>query len=100
MGVYQLTKKAESELAQIYEYSIENFGLAVAAEYLTGLYRTFEYLSDNPRMGRDCRRIRKRLRRHDHASHSVYYRITKSGVLILRVLGQSQDPNLQFRPRI
>jgi len=92
MGAYRLTAKAERELAQIYEYSIVNFGLAKAQAYLANLRVAFAMLAEHPRIGRDCSRLRKGLRRHEHLSHSIFYRKARDGVLIVRVLGQSQEP--------
>jgi len=92
MAAYRLTAKAQSELDHVYEYSIFSFGLAKAQAYLTGLHRAFGLLSEHPRMGRDCSHLRKGLRRHEHVSHSIFYRQTKGGVLIVRVLGPGQDP--------
>jgi plasmid stabilization system protein ParE len=34
MAVYELTRKAENEIERIYDYSIVNFGLIVAHDYL------------------------------------------------------------------
>ncbi len=48
MGNYQLTNKAEHEIEDIYEYSILNFGIQTAQDYLSGLHDCFKLLSDNP----------------------------------------------------
>lgn len=53
MAAYQLTNKAESEIERIYEYSILNFGLRVAQDYVSGLHHCFELLADNPSWGND-----------------------------------------------
>ncbi len=92
MADYQLTEKARQELEGIYEYSILKFGLAKARSYVEGLHACFEILANNPRMGRDYSHVKKDYRRHEYESHSVYYKIIKTGVLITRVLGASQDP--------
>ncbi len=52
MATYQLTNKAESEIEGIYEYSILNFGLRVAQEYMSGLTHCFELLADNHSWGK------------------------------------------------
>ena len=92
MADYQLTKEAPHALEGIYEYSILNFGMSQARSYVEGLHACFEILADNPRMGRNYSHVKKDYRRHEYESHSVYYKITKTGVLITRVLGASQDP--------
>lgn len=37
MAGYRLTAEADVDLSEIYEYSIENFGLAKAQDYLLGI---------------------------------------------------------------
>lgn len=92
MASYRLTNRAETRLAAIYEFSILNWGLPKAREYLAGLHHAFGLLAENPRMGRDMSDLRPRLRRHVHASHVIYYRADRSGALILDILGERQDP--------
>ncbi|MDA0738360.1 MAG: type II toxin-antitoxin system RelE/ParE family toxin [Nitrospirae bacterium] len=92
MPNYQLTKKAQLELEGIYEYSILNFGLDKARIYIQGLHTSFATLADNPKMGRDYYHLKEDYRRYEYERHSVYYKITKTGVLISRILGPGQDP--------
>lgn len=92
MASYRLTSKAGAKLAAIYEYSIVNWGLRTARDYLIGLHNAFELLAQNPRMGRGMGAVRPNLRRHPHGSHVIYYRTDGEGVLILDILGERQDP--------
>lgn len=43
-------------------------------------------------MGRDYSHVKEGYRRHEHERHSLYYKRTKTGVLITRILGPGQDP--------
>ncbi|ETX07386.1 MAG: hypothetical protein ETSY2_11555, partial [Candidatus Entotheonella gemina] len=56
------------------------------------LHGCFGMLADNPRLGRDYSRVKDEARRFEYVSHSVYYQITSYGILVLRILGQNQDP--------
>ena len=96
MAVYQLTNKAESEIESIYEYSILNFGLRVAQDYISGLHHCFELLADNQSWGTDYGFIKSGLLRYECRSHSVYYQPTGNGILIVRVLGGKQNPALHI----
>ena len=96
MAVYQLTNKAESEIESIYEYSILNFGLRVAQDYISGLHHCFELLADNQSWGTDYGFIKSGLLRYEYRSHSVYYQPTGNGILIVRVLGGKQNPTLHI----
>ena len=91
MAGYRLTAEADADLSEIYEYSIENFGLAKAQAYLLGILGAFEILSDNRRLGRDIGHIKEGYRRYEHASHSIYYHLAGDGIRIARVLHASRD---------
>jgi len=92
MADYQLTNSAEAAIDDIYEYSILTCGLKQASEYVQGLHQCFSILADNPRLGRDVSHLKADYRRHQYEQHAVYYKITKTGVLITRILGPGQDP--------
>jgi toxin ParE1/3/4 len=89
---FLLTTEAEADILDIYRYTFENFGEAQADIYHDGLHDCFELLADTPLIGRDYSFLRPGLRRYEHISHSVYYRLTDIGILILRVLHQRMDP--------
>ena len=92
MASYQLTEDAEEDVEGIYEYSILNFGLQQARDYVNGLHRCFGNLADSPRLGRDYSHVKANVLRFEYQSHSVYYTITADGILVLRILGASIDP--------
>lgn len=96
MGNYRLTTQADQEVADIYEYSILNFGLDTAAKYLTGLHERFVLLADHPSWGSDYGHILHGLCRYEYRSHSIYYQLCDRDILIVRVLGNKQDPMRQF----
>ncbi len=96
MAEYALTQNAERDLARIANYTIENFGIEQARRYRDDLFLAFKTLADNPRMGRDFSRVKEGVRRHDHKKHSIYYTLTDTGILILQILHERQDPDLKF----
>lgn len=55
------------------------------------MHETFQMLAEFPDLGRDAGRIRPGYRKIETASHSVFYRKTQDGVLIVRILHQSMD---------
>ncbi len=92
MADYQLTNSAERAIDTIYEYSILTFGLEQAKAYVQGLHACFSTLADSPGLGRDVSEMKAGYRRHVYERHAVYYNITKTGILITRILGPGQDP--------
>jgi len=93
MAGYKLSAKATGDIEAIYEYSILNFGMATADDYIDELFARFDLLAGNPDWGNDYGHIAPSLRRYEHTSHSIYYtRLDAGGILIIRVLGARQDP--------
>ena len=54
MGVYKVSRKVEIDLAKMYEYGIERFGLKQAQTYLLGMHTLFQILANNTTLGRDA----------------------------------------------
>ena len=92
MARYELAAAAEADLAAIADYTIETFGIEQARRYRDGLMTAFQTLAETPRLGRDASHIRRGYRRFEHRSHTIFYRITGTGVRVMRVLHKSMDP--------
>jgi len=91
MGVYKVSRKAEMDLAKMYEYGIETFGLKQAKAYLSGMHTLFQILADNATLGRDASEFILFLKRFSYKSHTIFYLATDIDILIVRVLNQSMD---------
>ena len=91
MAGYRLSKDADADQAEIYEYSILNFGQNTARDYYTGLMGCFDTLCDNPKLGRRRDELRKGARSLLHQQHVIFYRLDQDGIFILRVLHGSRD---------
>lgn len=91
MNFYKLSKAAERDLEQLYRYTILQFGMTQASDYLTELMRTFELLAEFPSMGKSAEWIRPNLRCHSYQSHMIYYRQRANDIFIVRVLHQRMD---------
>lgn len=96
MAGYRLTRRADGDLDGIYEYTIANFGLRQARNYLNGLLRCFEYLGESPAAGSRAERLAPGLRRYPYRSHTVFYMPEDSGVLVVRVLHERMDAPRHF----
>ncbi|MBE8233100.1 MAG: type II toxin-antitoxin system RelE/ParE family toxin [Endozoicomonadaceae bacterium] len=92
MTEYRLLKKAEKDIANIANYTIQKFGIKQAGVYRDGLFRSFEIISDFPLIGSSQHHTKKNIRRHVHEHHSIYYRVDAHGVTIYRILGPGEDP--------
>ena len=81
MAAYRLTPRAADDLAGIHEYTITNFGLERARDYLSGLHRRFGHLAERPALGRSADLLAPELRRYPYRSHVVFYMPENEGVL-------------------
>ena len=58
MAKYQLSRRAATDIDDIADYSIEQFGIKQARRYGQGLETCFQILAENPRQ--KCRAVRTR----------------------------------------
>ncbi len=96
MAVYDLSGKAEIDLAELYEFGIYKFGLSQARKYLYGMHEAFEILAENIDLGRDASEFIAELKRFSFQSHTIFYLHTATGIFILRVLSQRMDYERNF----
>lgn len=92
---YRLTKAAEDDLARLYEWGIDHFGLDAADRYYDDLIRRLEAVADEPMLWQGVDHISPGYRRSVFKAHSIYYQIGADHVLIVRVLGQ-ENPITQL----
>lgn len=91
MACYRLSVSAVEDLRAIARYSVQHFGVPKAKSYGKSFRICFNIIADNPHVGRAYGYIRPGLRRHSHKSHAVFYILQDQGILIVRILHESQD---------
>ncbi len=92
MAEYRLSKRAEKDLAEIADYTIETFGIKQSRRYRDELNTCFQTLADNPMLGRSAAlQLAPELRRYEYQSHVVFYIPEVQDILIVRVLHKSMD---------
>jgi toxin ParE1/3/4 len=90
---FRFSRRAESDLLSIADYTVQKWGKAQAARYLGELEFCCQTLADNPAIGRLCENVRHGLRRHEHGKHVLFYRQERNGILVSRVLHQRMLPD-------
>jgi len=93
MAVYKLSIPARNRLAEIYEYTLLNFGERQADTYLADLNAAFNRLAHSPLMGRKVRAYR----RHDHGQYAIFYMPMDSGIAIAQIFHHSENIDAKFR---
>jgi len=87
--IVRLSRRAQSNIKQIYRYTVENFGETQAELYLGGLDYTFDLLTDNPMMGKA---YSGDVRYYLYKMHRVFYTLQDDDIIILQVRNARQSP--------
>lgn len=96
MGAYKLSAIARNDIAILYEYGIEHFGLIQAQNYVNGLHKLFQKMTNNTSLGRDASEFAKGLLRLSYKSHVIFYQLSNNDLRIVRVLSQRADLEQYF----
>jgi toxin ParE1/3/4 len=93
VAAFRFSRRAESDLLDIGDYTLRTWGEHQAVRYLGELEDCCRMLSENPALGRLCDDVRPGLRRLEHGKHVVFYRQEPDGILVSRILHQSMLPD-------
>ena len=90
---YQISKQAEIDLENIWLYTFEEWSIEQADYYFDLIMNEIEYISENPKSGKDYNEIRKGYFRSRVKSHFIFYRINfkEENIEIIRILHQQMD---------
>jgi toxin ParE1/3/4 len=87
----EFTPRARRDIEEIWEYSVERFGLDNAEAYLRGIQRAAETVLEDPRRGLACDDIRPGYRKFSVGSHVLFFRTSKTRVVVVRILHERMD---------
>lgn len=90
---YKISKEASNDLEKIWLYTFEVWSKEQADHYFNLLMDEIEYLSENPKSGKDYNEIRKGYFRSRVKSHFIFYKINLNNgeIEIIRILHQQMD---------
>lgn len=91
MSSYYLSSKADDDIDDIVDYTLETWGELQTHIYVTELYQFLQNLADNPELGRSATEFTTLLRRYNYKAHTIFYEPTKKGIFVVRILGQVRD---------
>jgi len=97
MAKYKFSIAAEEDLESIVDYTLQNWGIDQANQYLDGLEQRAQSLADNPKTGTSCEDFGVGLRYFPYQSHALYYLKEQHGITIVRVLHESMSPELHLK---
>lgn len=91
MPIFTVSKAASRDIRSIARYTQDRWGKDQRRCYLDGLNQKFELLAERPTLTTERKDFSPPVRIHHHEKHLIVYMTTDNGILIVRVLHQSQD---------
>ena len=88
---WQLYPKAILDPENIYLYGLGEFGLEKTENYIRNIEAAFKNVANTPGISRKCDHIRSKLLAWNVESHVIFFKKTKTGIAIIRVLHKSRD---------
>ena len=95
MAKYRLSSAADQDFEQLFEYGIDNFGIAQAKSYIDGLIIQFQNIAENPLHYQAVDHIRQGYRRSVYEKHAIYYVVSNDCVDVMRIL-RAENLNTAF----
>lgn len=92
MAKYYLTNKAVEDLADIWNYTVENWSENQADNYYQTLLDNCQEIADNPRIGKNYLNVGKSLLGFHVNKHIIFYRKQSEEFMeITRILHEMMD---------
>jgi toxin ParE1/3/4 len=91
MAEYRLGPRARNDLDAVFDYTVAQWGLSQAVRYIDLIEAACADLAKAPRRAQDCAHIRPGYRRWRVEQHVLYFRQTRYGIAIVRILHQRMD---------
>jgi toxin ParE1/3/4 len=91
MSLYVFSKEAENDLMEIYRYGFLNYGENKADLYINALKEQCRFLSCNPFICRERKKLIPPVRIYHHKKHLIIYTIVLDYILIVRICHERMD---------
>jgi toxin ParE1/3/4 len=90
-GRFVLTPRAQADVEEIWDYTVDRWGLDQAETYTRQLWKDIAAIADRPSRGRECSEVRPGYRQFPSGSHVLFYRSTATGIDVVRILHERMD---------
>jgi toxin ParE1/3/4 len=88
---YAISKKAISDLEEIWLYSVEKWSISQADRYYNLIFDEISHICKNIESGKPMDHVRKGYRASKVKSHLIFYRVPANTVEIIRILHERMD---------
>ena len=96
MAKVRLTPRAERDLEEIWQYTVQEWSSAQGGKVVASLLNAMALLAKDPSRRRSAEKIRAGYRRRNVGAHVIFYKQTDDGSAIVRVLHQRMDLESQL----
>ena len=98
MSKFRFTNKAVEDLANIWNYTFDNWSESQADIYYLLLIENCKKIASNPELGKNYTGISKNLKGHRTGRHTIFFRkIEENSVEIIRILHEQMDLKHRMR---
>ncbi|WP_020174444.1 type II toxin-antitoxin system RelE/ParE family toxin [Methyloferula stellata] len=91
MSSVKLSPRAQSDIEDIWDYTVSHWGIDQAEVYLRQIQAAIKIVANNPSCGKSCDDVRAGYQKFPAGSHLLFYRTTRDGIDIVRILHQRMD---------
>ena len=88
---YVISKKAVSDLEEIWIYTVEKWSVDQADRYYKLIVDEIHFICKNNNAGKSMEHVRKGYRASKVKSHLIFYRIQNSTIEVIRILHERMD---------
>ena len=88
--------RARKDLKGMWQYSFKKWGEKQADKYYDEIIKGINLIAIHPEIGIACDDIKTGYRCFKIKEYDIYYRISKTRIVIIRVLHESMKPALHF----
>ena len=88
---YRIRSLAESDLESIWLYTVEQWGVDQADTYLKSIIKRFDWIAENPLLGKQRDDVKKGYYCIPEGMHLVFYKIINKQIEIIGIPHQSMD---------
>lgn len=88
---YVISKKAVSDLEEIWLYTVEKWSTGQADRYYNLIFDEINYICKNSDAGKSMEHVRKGYRASKVKSHLIFYKISNDTIEIVRILHERMD---------
>jgi toxin ParE1/3/4 len=88
---YKFSSKAQSDLINIWEFTLENWSIDQADRYYNLIIDKVKDICKKPDLGRSYNHVRQNYWGVNVKSHIVFYKIGKEEIEVIRILHQRMD---------